>query len=136
MKKWFIIIVCCFLGASLAYSVTGRIFGREYMPLTKVEKKWGKEDFNAQRFRDASTEGRAQMAYSLIHTKKYVKGPVDTVFQELGPSSGHFYSETVPAYVIGNINEKEDELWQLIFLLDKNAQIVTEVQVHKKCCYK
>ena len=110
---------------------------REYMPLKKVQLKWGaKIKFDPTKFKGATSETKATMVYDLIKNKKYVKQPVDKVFNELGPSTGLFFSEMVPAYVIGNINEKPDELWQIVFLLTRDSKYVEKVVVHKKCCYK
>jgi hypothetical protein len=112
-------------------------FLREYMPLKKIQKKWGaKVIFEPLKFKTVNSETKATMVYDLIKNKKYIRQSVDKVFNDLGPSTGLFFSEMVPAYIIGNINEKPDELWQVVFLLTRDSKYIEKVVVHKKCCYK
>ncbi len=136
MKKLYLFILTI-LFISSPYLFADDVFLREYMPIKTVQKKWGtKVKFDLIKFREASSEIKATMVYDLITSKKYIKQPVDKVFNDLGPSTGLFFSEMVPAYVIGNISEKSDELWQVVFLLTRDSKYVEKIVVHKKCCYK
>ena len=107
----------------------------EYMSLDSIKKKWGTAQFSEKKFKLADEIEKAKMTYSLIQNKIYVGKPIKTVFKGLGRSTGYFFSESVPTYIIGDINEKPDELWQIVFLLSKDSKIISEVKVQKKCCY-
>lgn len=127
--------IIVFIGSFSLYA--DDVFNREYLPLKKIQQKWGsKVKFDSTKFKGASSEIKATMVYDLIISKRYIKQPVDKVFADLGPSTGLFFSEMVPAYAIGNINEKPDELWQVVFLLTRDSKYIEKVVVHKKCCYK
>jgi hypothetical protein len=110
-------------------------FKDQFMKPEEVKRKWGTEKFDPAKFKRSSPEERAKMAFDLINSKEYVNRNADNVLKELGPSTGLYFSEMVPAYVIGNINEKPDELWQVVFLLSNDSKSVKAVRVHKKCCY-
>lgn len=136
MRRSYLLIFTILLMVSFCLHADD-ILLREYMPIKTVQKKWGeKVKFDPTKFKGANSEVRASMVYDLMKSKKYIKQPVDKVFNDLGPSTGLFFSEMVPAYVIGNINEKPDELWQVVFLLTKDSKYIEKVIVHKKCCYK
>ena len=72
----------------------------EYMKLSEAKKKWGDRIFDVKKFKSGSVRLKAQMTYSLIKNKKYVGASLKKVFSELGPSTGYFFSESIPAYVI------------------------------------
>jgi len=136
MKKLYLFVLTT-LFISSSYSFADDVFLREYMPIKKIQQKWNsKIKFDPTNFKGSSSEIKATMVYDLIASKRYIKQPVDKVFNDLGPSTGLFFSEMVPAYVIGNINEKPDELWQVVFLLTRDSKYIEKVVVHKKCCYK
>ena len=107
----------------------------EYMSLDKVKKKWGTTQFSSKKFKASNEQTKATMVFSLIQSKSYIGKPIKEVFSDLGRSTGYFFSESVPAYVIGDINEKPDELWQIVFLLSKDSKTIADVKVQKKCCY-
>ena len=78
----------------------------EYMKLNEARDKWGNQSFDAKRFKSGSTRLRAQMTYSLIKNKKYVGVSIKKVFSDLGLSTGYFFSESIPAYVIESGGQK------------------------------
>ena len=131
-----IALLTFFLFFSLTSSGQDYLNRYEYMKLDTIKKKWGSNPFLANEFKTADEEAKAKMAYSLIHSKTYIGKPIKKVFTDLGQSTGYFFSESVPSYVIGDINEKPDELWQIVFLLHKNSKTIADVKVQKKCCYK
>ena len=107
----------------------------EYMKLSEAKKRWGSQKFEAKKFKSSSVRLRAQMAYPLIKNKKYVGVPIKKVYSELGPSTGYFFNESIPAYVIQDGGQKTKDIWQIIFLPKENSQNVKEVLIQKKCCY-
>lgn len=107
-----------------------------YMPAEEVVQKWGKENFDPKKFKELGGKGKAKMVSSLLASKRYLGKPIKKVFNELGPSTGYFFSESVPAYIIGDTNGASDELWQVVFLLTKDSQKITNIRVQKKCCYQ
>ena len=74
------------------------------------------------------------MAYSLIKSEKYLGKSVSEIRQELGDPDGYYFSDTYPAYIITDAVNKGVDVWQIVFLIDKNRKI-SEVVVHKNCCY-
>ena len=107
----------------------------EEMSLTRIEKKWGESDFSAEKFKNGDKQARANMAYSLIKQKKYIGKSILDIRAELGDFDGYYFSDAYPTYLINEPIKKGDDVWQLVFLLDKN-KLVSSVIVHKNCCYK
>ncbi len=107
----------------------------EYMKLSEAEKKWGSRSFDTKRFKSGSVRLRAQMTHSLVKNKKYVGVSIKKVFSDLGPSTGYFFSESIPAYVIQSGGQRIRDVWQIIFLPEENSEKVKEVLIQKKCCY-
>ena len=116
-------------------SVFAQHFWRgETISIKKVEKKWGNYDFLAEKFKIATPIERAKMAYSLIQSKKYVGKSVSNIRKELGDPDGYYFSGVYPAYIITESRNKGDDIWQIVFLID-NYRNISEVIVHKNCCY-
>lgn len=120
--------------ASVTY-VFGQHFWRgETLSIKKVEKKWGNADFQPEKFKIATPIERAKMTYSLIQSKKYIGNSVSTIRKELGDPDGYYFSDVYPAYIITESGKKGDDIWQIVFLID-NLRNVSDVIVHKNCCY-
>lgn len=109
----------------------------ETMTLKEAEKRWGKEKLSEEKFKNGSPAVRARMIVDLIQTKRFEGKPVKEVFDSLGWSDGHFFSDMVPAYIVeeGNKALKKDT-WQVVFLLTGDSQRISEVIIHKNCCSK
>ena len=76
------------------------------MKLSEAKKKWGNRNFDAKKFKSGSVRLRAQMADSLIKNKNYIGALLKKVFSDLGSSTGYFFSESIPAYVIQSGGQK------------------------------
>jgi hypothetical protein len=114
--------------------VVGQHFWRgEVMSVSKVEKKWGSSPFDADKFRTGSMDVKAKMAASLIKGKKYIGKSVLDIRSELGDPDGYYFSDVYPAYIIEEGQTRDQDTWQIVFLLDKSRRI-TDVIVHKNCC--
>ncbi|MEQ1721923.1 MAG: hypothetical protein ABL930_02025 [Pseudobdellovibrio sp.] len=107
----------------------------EEMSLARIEKKWGHSDFSAEKFKAGNKLTRASMAYSLIKQNKYLGKSILDIKAELGDFNGYYFSEAYPTYLINEPQKKGDDVWQIVFLLDKN-RLISSVIVHKNCCYK
>lgn len=134
MKKKPIILFLSLTLVAVSYVFAQHFWRGELMSLKKVEKKWGQSEFSAERFKTAPPSEKAKMAYSLIKSKKYIAKSVIDIRQDLGDPDGYYFSDIYPAYIITDSQKKGDDVWQIVFLLDKNRTI-SEVVVHKNCCY-
>lgn len=135
MKKPPFILFLSLVLITMSYAFAQHFWRGELMPLKKVEEKWGQAEFFAEKFKLASPVEKAKMAYSLIKNKKYIGKSVLEIRQELGDPDGYYFSDIYPAYIITDSPNKGDDVWQIVFLLDKNKKI-SEVVVHKNCCAK
>jgi len=133
MIKKFISIVF-FLVTGLATSFASDYLLSEFMPENQIKSKWGSEKFDENKFKSGTRDQKAKMAFDLIKSKKYVGKTNIEVFDSLGSLDGHYFSESIPAYVIGSMDE--ESLWQVVFLLKNDSRTIKAVKVHKKCCYK
>ena len=133
MKKYIIFLVLtCAVFSHSAFAVhfwRGKIMGVE-----QVKSNWGNVKFNKEKFKAGDVNMRSSMAYDLISSKVYVGKSRLEVAKDLGPGDGYYFSGMIPAYII-NDPPKGSDVWQIVFLLDKNG-IVDEVAVHKNCCDK
>jgi len=73
------------------------------------------------------------MAYSLTQKNPYIGKPITAVRDSLGGPDGYYFSDIYPAYIINEPKNKGDDVWQIVFLIDKTRNI-SEVIVHKNCC--
>ena len=131
-KSIIALIIICFSSHTLSETFLQK---QHFMRLSTIEKKWGKKKFNLKKFKSSSFEDKAKMTANLIKSKAYIGKPLSKVFSDLGHSTGYFSNDSIPAYAIGNIHEKPDELWQIVFLPERDSQKVKDVKVHKKCCH-
>lgn len=127
------------LGCVLSVFICGGFVAAEHflhgetMTKAKTAKKWGQEPFNADRFKNGDEKVRASMAFSILaDPKPFLKKDVLEIRKILGDPDGFYITDKFPAYII---QLSEQESWQIVFLLDRQDR-VSEVIVHKNCCYK
>jgi len=106
---------------------------RVFLEFNSALKKFGTQPFNMKFFPTAPLKIKAAMAVDLMKSRTWVGKPAVDVQKSLGKNTGHFWSATVPAYIIQEgWNEKKDT-WQLVFLIDKRG-IVSDIRIHRNCC--
>ncbi len=108
----------------------------EFMSLEKAQQKWGSSSFDVKKFKSGEESTRASMVVELIKLKKFIGKPLAEVTKKLGNPDGYFQNDAIPAYFLSSpSNDKKAEVWQLVFLPDKDFKNVKEVKIHKNCCY-
>ena len=107
-------------------------WGRDYMSVDEVCRRWGESPFDVEAFRSAEDESvRAGMACSLLRTQKsYVGMDVSEIKDAFGPYSGYFITEGIPTYLIEIAESKGQDSWQIVFLKNRQHK-VAEIVVHK-----
>jgi hypothetical protein len=128
MKTILILFFAAILGALAVES-----WGGKTLPEVAVAKKWGRGEFDESRFRDGNVETRASMAYSIISRNPLKGKTAKQIREHLGEPDGHYFSERAPAYLISLPEKPGDDVWQIVFLTDRDMK-VTKVVVHKNCC--
>ena len=140
MKKAFLILgVSVVFFLTLAYGAA-KIYLRpmEYMSLKKVCRRWGDRPFDEAKFKAAAEDRtiRAKMTCSLLkNQKQYIGLDSLEIRKRLGDYSGYFFSESFPVYIINKATEKDRNVWQILFFVDGDHK-VSEIVVHKNCCYR
>lgn len=105
-----------------------------YMDVKDVEARWGKKKFSAEKFKIAKIEERAQMAADLIKNRKlFIGKSAGEVISQMGPNTGYFFTDQLPAYTIYEGWKKNENTWQIIFLLGLNGKI-KDIRMHRNCC--
>lgn len=104
-----------------------------FMELGQAEQRYGIAKFSPGGFKNSNSSERAKMSVSLIKSRRYLGKYPKEVLVELGPSTGHFWSNEIPAYFIEEGWKGNSDTWQLVFLLDDNRK-VSEIKIHKNCC--
>lgn len=111
----------------------------EFMGLKKACLRWGEQPLDEAKFKTSGEDRslRAKMTCSLLkNQKKYIGMDNYKIREILGPPSGYFFSEAYPTYLINKAGERGgDDVWQLLFLIDKDQKI-SKIVVHKNCCYR
>ena len=102
----------------------------------EAQKKWGNVEFNAEKFKTGDSNLRASMAASLVSKKALVGTALADIYNKLGPSTGYYFSDMIPAYAIGDLSHGRKETWQIILIPDRNSKIIEKIKIHKKCCAK
>lgn len=122
--------------ATSGIALCADLFSRnEYLSIKEAEKKWGKAEFNTEKFKEGNEAQKASMSVSLILSKRFIGKPLKSVREELGAPDGYFENDTIPAYILTpDSKDKKTDVWQLIFLPDRDWKKVDEVKIHKNCC--
>jgi len=111
-------------------------FATEYMKTPAAEKKWGSITLDTQKFKTGDLSKRAPMAVDINKRSLFVGKTRKAVREELGDPDSYFFSDTIYAYKIMPFPGENKEIWHLIFIPDEKLELVKEVKIHKKCCYK
>lgn len=128
-----ILIVLTFLGYSTFATSKAFLDQGKFLTANEAKKRWGQKPFAAQAFKDGSAKDRAPMVYDLILKREFVGKTASEVKAQLGPTSGYFWSERVPTYLIEERWAEKKDTWQLVFLIDEKER-VKKVRIHKNCC--
>lgn len=108
----------------------------DYLSVQEVCHRWGEQPFDTAAFRSAEEDksGRAAMACSLLRTQDdYVGMDPPEIGQLFGNFSGYHYTELHPTYLIEVADTREQDTWQIVFLLDRDRKVF-KIVVHKNCC--
>ena len=134
------LILCVFIALclSIAYGVKKLYLQpMELMSLKEVCRRWGTQPLDVAKFKAAKNNRsvRAKMACSILkNQKKYIGWDSLKIRETFGDGSGYFFSESFPTYLINKPTEENREVWQILFFVDGN-HTVSEIVVHKNCCY-
>ncbi len=97
----------------------------------EVAKKWGKSKLDLGTFSKSDEKIRATMAYSiLVNQKEFIGKSVTEIRNKFGQPDGFYFKDIFPAYLIQIAKSKNEEAWQIVFLLNQDRN-VTGVIVHK-----
>jgi hypothetical protein len=108
----------------------------QFMTAESARQKWGDVKFEAQKFKAGDSNVRASMAASLVNSKEILGTPLSEIIEKLGPFTGYYFSDLIPAYAIGDLSHGRTETWQIILIPDGQSKVIEKVKIHKKCCYK
>jgi hypothetical protein len=135
MNKILMRVVFLFVLLNTATPVQARHFWRgELMPQSQVAKRWGTDAFDETRFKNAKAPERAKMAAELLANQKlYIGIDRADIRKRLGGFDGHYFSDMFPTYMIERAKDRDQDSWQIVFLLDREERI-SEIVVHKNCC--
>jgi hypothetical protein len=128
------LIILIFLSAAYALSGAPYLSGT-FLSLKEAKSKWGSLEFKASDFIKSNERQKGSMAVSLLEKKIYINEPMSVVRADIGAPDSYFFSDTIYAYEITPPKENKEQ-WQLIFVPDDKLEKVTEMKIHKKCCYK
>lgn len=133
MKKIiiFISITAALAGLSL---YAQPFFGGKTMKKAAVQKKWGAEKLDFEKFKNGSYEIKSKMAFSIMSDKSFIGKPIEFIREKLGTPDGYYFIDIYPAYIIQEGTNSKEETWQIVFKLNEKFA-VREVVVHKNCCY-
>lgn len=98
-------------------------FGKTMSP-TEAQKRWGSEDFDANKFKNGSLQTRAKMAVAIVKNKKtWIGKSFPDLKKMLGEHDGFYFTDTIPAYFITDAEKMGDEAWQIVFLPDNDRKV-------------
>ena len=135
MKRIFILCFSILMVCAIALAATKTYLDHwTYMNVNEAEKRWGSKVFSIESFKKGPISERAAEAANLLKKQALVGKTADEVVEALGSTSGYFWSDRFPTYFIEEGWTKKKDSWQIVFLLDADER-VTEVRIHKNCCY-
>ncbi len=132
MSNLFLILFLIF-NLTLAFGVP--LWRGKILTSSEVKKKWGNTAFNAEIFRTETYSTKSSMAYRILTDKSLIGLDVADIRKKFGPPDGFYFIDTYPAYIIQEGNNKSEETWQIVFLLNEKYK-VREIIIHRNCCDK
>ena len=137
MKKIILALAAAFILLSVAYTgMKKKFWSAEFMKAKEVCRRWGERPLDEVKFKAAgdNRSARAEMACSLLKNQKKYKGKsINQIKQVFGSPDGWFFNEAFSAYLINKAKKKGDDVWQILFLIDRHRKI-SKIVVHKNCC--
>lgn len=127
-----IILVIAAMGGLSLYAQP--FFGGKTMKKSEVQKKWGSEKLDFEKFKNGGREIKAKMAFSILMDKTFIGKSIDYIREKFGPPDGFYFIDIYPSYIIQEGTSSKEETWQIVFKLNEKYE-VREVIVHKNCCY-
>lgn len=131
-SKWYVLLSLPIVLTAAVVSGSHPWLGKS-LPAEEAKKRWGSEQFDETKFKNADQKTRAKMAYSVLKAKNLIGLSASEVRSRLGTFDGHYFSESYPTYLIQTAEKAGEESWQLVFILDKDRK-TKEVIIHKNCC--
>ena len=105
------------------------------LSMPDAQKQFGDMKFDEAKFKASPTSERAKMAADLIRKKTFIGASYATVKEKLGDYTGYFWNDAIPTYILNEGSDKDEDVWQLVFLPGHNGK-VSEVIINKNCCSK
>lgn len=127
-------ITTILIGLSSVYAVHS-IWRGETLSASKAQKRWGNQTYTSESFKKSDFTERAKMAASVLQDKSLKGLTVTEVRNKFGAPDGFYFIDSYPAYIIQDGKTRDEETWQIVFLLNASHK-VREVIVHKNCCEK
>ena len=129
MKKLIKFFYLC-LFISTTSSAQGFWFGKT-MSASAAETKWGKAEFNSQKFKTATSGERAKMASTMVRQKNlWIGKSIKDIRKELGTHDGYYFTDSIPAYLIQETETRDGEAWQVVFIPD-NRYKIKDLIIHR-----
>ncbi len=103
----------------------------------KVCERWGEQALDVKKFKLAGEDSslRAKMTCSLIKNKqKFIGKNIGEIRKLFGSYDGHYFIDLSPAYLIEIASKREQDSWQIVFLIDRHEKI-SDIFVHRNCCH-
>jgi hypothetical protein len=136
LKKYIFIVIALPLIFYGLRSTAKHFWRGDTLSTSKVCKKWGEAAFNENQFLNGDEKVRAKMACSILKNQKQFIGQSRLeIRKKLGDFDGFYFSDMFPAYIIESGKTREQDTWQIVFMLDRKEKI-SEIIVHKNCCDK
>jgi hypothetical protein len=101
--------------------------------LTEIKRRWGEENYNAEKFKNGDMQLRAKMAYSILNDKTLIGKSYTEIRKLFGAPDGFYFIDTYPAYIIQEGKNKNEETWQIVFKIGDGYK-ARDISVHKNCC--
>ena len=137
MKKIILSLSAASIILSVGYAgMKKKFWSAEFMKMKEVCSRWGEQPLDEAKFKAAgdNRSTRAEMACSLLKNQKKYKGKsINQIKQIFGPPDGWFFNEAFSAYLINKPEKKGDDVWQILFLIDRHRNM-SKIVVHKNCC--
>lgn len=130
IRYLFLISIIGFIGTGIAaYAYWQDVT----MSAIEVKKKWGNQTIDYKKFKSSSYEEKSKMAYSIMTDKSLVGKSYEEIREIFGENDGHYFTDTIPAYIIQEGKNHSEDTWQLVFKMDKKYK-VRDIIMHKNCC--
>ena len=126
-------VALTFPAMPLVLSAAWKFLWPDHLSVAEVCGRWGERPLDVTAFRSAEDDEstRAAMACSILRNRhEYVGAHRSEILKLFGHSTGYYYGDMTPAYLVEDAKTRAQESLEIVFRIDRDRK-VSEIFVRR-----